>query len=1510
MEIVSWLRRLRSAEQNRSRWDPKQEREVIERHAGAQSIFSRADRRQRFVLPKPLGSRAFEVTGIALKRPGFYVAELASPRLGAALLGKQQPFHVQSAALVTNLAAHLKLGRENSLVWVTTLDKAQPVRGAEVAVRDCGGAIHFRGRTDAAGILRIDQALPARDKLPGCLDKYDRQYFVTARSGDDLTFTFSDWNEGIAPWRFGVPTVAWEGPYVAHAVLDRTLLRAGETVHMKLFLRRQTGRGFTLPPAQDLGDKVVVRHAGTGKDSELAVKWEGGVAEASWSIPRDAKQGAYEIFVQDSLQDGRKGRGSGNLRRAGSFRVEQFRVPTMKATLQGPASPLVNADQATVDVQLNYLAGGAARLAPVKLRSLAQQKGVQFADYDDFVFANGDVQVGTETEQPGSWRFGDYEPDEEETEQPGAGTPAGEAGPAATRSLTLDANGAARVTLANLPQSDKPQDLQVELEYRDANGETLTSSTRLPLWPAKVIVGIKPDSWVATKDHVRFQALALDLSGKPAAGVKVQVDLLLREHYSHRRRLLGGFYAYEHSSEVKRLGEGCEGVTDAKGLVICDIVSPKSGNLILRASASDADGNRSIANREVWVASGEDWWFDVADNDRMDLLPERKRYEPGETARFQVRMPFPRATVLVTVEREGVMESFVRQVARDDPVIEVPVKGGYAPNAFVTALAVRGRVAGVQPTALVDLGKPAFKMGVAEINVGWAARELKVKVETDKPVYQVREKAKVSVEVRRNDGTMPPPGSEIALAAVDEGLLELLSNDSWKLLEAMMKRRGLEVETATAQMQVVGKRHYGRKAVAAGGGGGRQSARELFDTLLFWKARIKLDANGTARAEVPLNDSLTRFRIVAIASGGDDLFGSGFATLRSTQDLILVSGLAPVAREGDRLRAGFTLRNASERALEVGLGATMSVKAGGKAVKSTSLPAQTAKLEPGAAQELGWDIAVPPDAEILDWEVKAREKGGAAADALRVSQKVSAAVPVSIVQATIARLDQPLDLAVRAPADALPGRGGVKARFQDRLAGDLAGVREYMERYPYTCIEQRVSKAVALRDGEMWRRVTAELGSYLDRDGLVKYFPSMHEGSDTLTSYLLAIAHEAGWPLPEADRARMQQGLQGFIEGRISRGSALPVADLALRRLAAIEAVSRHGAPVQPQWLDSFSIEPNLWPTSAVLDWYAILERAPGLPERSDRLQQAEQILRLRLDFRGTTMGFSTERSDALWWLMVSADANANRALLALLDNERWREDVPRMVRGALGRQQRGHWNTTTANAWGVLAMEKYSGRFEAAPVTGKAVAVLDGATFEHVWSAGREARDGGEVGEKLLPWPSGPARLAARQEGKGQPWLTLQSVAAVPLKQPLFSGYRIARSVTAIEQKVKERWSRGDVARIRLDLEAQSDMTWVVVSDPIPAGSQILGGGLGGDSRILGRGEKKRGVVWPAFEERSFEAFRAYYQFVPKGKWSVEYTVRFNNSGEFQLPETRVEAMYAPEMFGASPNQPVVVKP
>ena len=137
-----------------------------------------------------------------------------------------------------------------------------------------------------------------------------------------------------------------------------------------------------------------------------------------------------------------------------------------------------------------------------------------------------------------------------------------------------------------------------------------------------------------------------------------------------------------------------------------------------------------------------------------------------------------------------------------------------------------------------------------------------------------------------------------------------------------------------------------------------------------------------------------------------------------------------------------------------------------------------------------------------------------------------------------------------------------------------------------------------------------------------------------------------------------------------------------------------------------------------------------------------------------------------------------------------------------------------------------------------------------------------------FLPWgkAGGKESLAVAHQGPGKPWLTLQSLAAVDLKAPFNAGYQISRSVTPVEQAVPGKLTRGDVLRVTLEVNASADMTWVVITDPVPGGATILGSGLGRDSEIATKDEKRDGEGWPAFEERSFESFRSYYEYLPKG--------------------------------------------
>ncbi|MFZ3119732.1 MAG: MG2 domain-containing protein [Variovorax sp.] len=1589
-EIIAWFRKVRRYDSNSTVARAVASRDV---KAPLPKVIDKDDRNSvqtRMVsllggqagvktldMPKADGGdpRPFEVIGIPLT-PGFHVLEIASQKLGESLLderyGDGRTMYVRTTALATNLAVHFKLGRENAVAWVTTLDKGQVVPNAAVRVSDCHGREVARGTTGANGVVTLAGISPTP---PSCNTENEYgsdAYFVSARATltdasdkkakpvEDLAFTWSDWQRGIEPWRFNVPTSQEPEPdRVAHTVFDRTLFRVGETVSMKHLIRTQTSKGFGLPDA--LPDTLVITHVGSGQQFTQAIDWRktgtGGQSAANtFAIPPAAKLGVYQVELRSGKdkaedEDGRCSYATG------LFRVEEFRLPVLEGRVTpSDKAPLVAITALPTDVQINYVAGGGAVNLPVRVSAMVRGKRLDFADYDSFSFSpphKRDDQAASDA-------------DEEDASSDDTRVIADKL------PLTLDRNGAGKLTIDKVPLAKAtPRELLIEATYSDPNGEVQTIRSTQTLWPASVIAGLKTEGWISTDKKLKFQALALDLAGKPVADAKVKVNAIARITTTSRKRMVGGFYTYDNKTEMKELGTVCSGNSDSRGLVLCEAALKEAGQVELIATATDKEGRESQAASSVYVTKQGELWFGGEDHDRIDVLPEKKNYQPGEVAKFQVRSPFRFSTALVAVEREGVIETHVVQLNGQDPTVSLEVKPEWGPNAYVSVLALRGRLRDVPwysfftwgfkaprewwtafwvegkeyvaPTALVDLSKPAYRFGLAEIRVGTAAHRIDVKVASDKPSYPVRGKAQITITGKLPDGK-PAAGAEVALAAVDQALLELMPNDSWNLLEAMLQRRSWGVSTSTAQMEIVGRRHYGKKAVPAGGGGGKGQTRELLETLLLWNPSIVLDANGQAVVTVPLNDALTTFKIIAVADMGTGLFGTGQASIQATQDLQIISGLPPLVREDDRFRAQITLRNTTQKA--------MKVEASPRATLLTLEP-QTIDIPAGESREVAWNVTAPAQlaqtrAEALLWEIEAKDTVNGARDALKVRQRIVPAVPLTVQQATLVQVDGSFTLDVAPPADALPGRGGLKMSLQPRLAEGMPGVRDWFANYPFACLEQKTSKSIGLRDGKLWQGVVAQLPSYLDSDGLASYFPprdgESNRGSDILTSYLLAATNEAAtidpaFALPDDARAPMEQGLIAFVEGRIQREFWSPRKDLDVRKLAALEALSRYGK-ARGSMVASITIAPNQWPTSAVIDWMQILKRVNDVPQRQQRLDEASNVLKARLSYQGTKVLFSTEQDDYWWWLMTNGDVNTARLLLAVMDDPAWKDETAKLANGFIGRQQNGAWHTTTANLWGGLALDRFSKVFESVPVAGTTTSVLRASPVGNADSAARtQSVDWSRVervktsdaagapnqttwfgapaspgnlrnNTMFLPWgPPQKETLTVTHEGAGKPWLTLQSVAAIQLKAPFAAGYAIKKTVTPVEQATAGKYTRGDVLRITLEVNASTDMTWVAITDPIPGGATILGSGLGRDSQIATQGEKRSGAGWPAFEERSFESFRSYYEYLPKGVVKMEYTVRLNNVGDFALPPSRVEAMYAPEMFGEAPNARVKVE-
>ena len=187
-----------------------------------------------------------------------------------------------------------------------------------------------------------------------------------------------------------------------------------------------------------------------------------------------------------------------------------------------------------------------------------------------------------------------------------------------------------------MPRTGRAADLVAEVSYQDPNGETQTISRTLRLWPAAVVPAIRAASWASARGRVQFTALALDLSGQPIKGQALEVVGRVHRVLSTRKRLVGGFYAYDNRTETQDLGTLCSGRSDERGLLLCQATLQQAGEVELVVQANDAAGHRAQAATSVWITGQGELWFEQDNDDRIDVLPEKRRYEPGEAARLQV----------------------------------------------------------------------------------------------------------------------------------------------------------------------------------------------------------------------------------------------------------------------------------------------------------------------------------------------------------------------------------------------------------------------------------------------------------------------------------------------------------------------------------------------------------------------------------------------------------------------------------------------------------------------------------------------------------------------------------------------------------------------------------------------------------------------------------------------------------------------------------------------------------
>jgi alpha-2-macroglobulin len=1478
--------------------------------------------------PGPLSS-----LDIALKGYGTWVMEADSPALRAHLKqqltdagqGASKPGGIQllaelspgearmrqrllasygqhRLALVqqTNLRISASMSKHgDSLVWLSGFDTGLAMPDVSLEVWSCDRKLLLQSKTDSQGRVIIPAGVVPKECIDGN-GPGGHGVWLIARQGDDRVLLHVRLDRYYQQFD-------WAG----HTITDRLLLHAGETVSMQHVLRQRVRQGWAIPGA-DNHVKVDLKIVFQGEVmQEQALQWQAdGTADSTWTIPANAKLGVYHYSLIGP---------GGNTLHSGSFQVEEFKTPAFDAQLSAKTRWQGVKSELDLRGSLSFFAGGAAAGQAVTLKG-------------QFRFGAHSPVAGYQFEAPVDHR------------QPGIDLP--------EMRLKLNQQGQFQRELAT-PKPGVPMTFHGEMSFADPNGETQTQSTTMALWPARYKIGLRIERALKPQ-HLELNAIVLDENDLPVANHSVVLE----------------------GESATLFAALCTLKTDAKGRARCDIAWPwpdtnPDAKWQLRARADQA---------MAWQLPVRQSWYLWGSKAATLALPDGQP-RAGDLARLSVRAPFLPASLLLSVEREGVLSSQLHQLTESSQEITVPMLDNFAPAVRLRAQFVRGS------------GQGGVQAHQEELNVLLDPATHRLQLAVTPAVASALPGQVVPVQIRVTHALTgkPAAGASVTLAAVDEALLALKDNSTWALFEPFWKPRPIDVFAYNLVLpgltlnrdylpdleQVLwrtcawslrcpldNEERFRHAPVAAfapappppaakmssdmAAGAQADAPRQNFSTLAAWRTHVQVNEQGEAKIDISLPDSLSKWRIVAMALQGTDRYGVGQAALVVSKPLQILSGLPQTVRSGDVVRQNITLRNTSARPMRIKFEAQASINAGETSINTPGMKfAQQVKLAAGENKVLEWTLTVPDNLPVADnlqadhkppelhWKLQARDQASSHSDALQVQQTVVPLFPLTVREATLLQVLQTKSITLAQPANARAG-GQIRVNWQASLVqGPIQLARAWMANYPYSCMEQRASKAVVSGDGKQWQAVLDSLPKHMQGNGLVSYFPET-SGSEVLTAYLLDLAQAYQLPLPPEAKARMKQALQAALV-REKPADWLPDNYHLAHRLALQAAIAPDlgkAKPVEPEDLNSL-------PTIALADWVRYLLITPDSPGRQVQLTLAASHLRSRYDIHGTRLVWRADDKNNGWWLMWSNELALARTLSLAqqwqAQDPSWKADLPLLAAALADKQYQGSWRTTTGNAWAVAALSRFQANSEAGVVSGSSQATLGNKTVSYAWPAAATnvATDvattvattvatapvqpaSGLSGPRhwassVLPWPDTTARanpvatavatLTLAHQGNGAPWATVQVLAKVP-GQEQARGLSVRKTITPVQQKVAGKWSVGDVLKVRLEMNSELDMGWVVVHDPIPSGASILGKGLGRESQLAQ--DKVNSDRWwwnPGAVERGSDSYRGYYQRVWRGKWHTEYAVRLNNAGSFNFPATRIEAMYAPEIYGETPN-------
>ena len=764
--------------------------------------------------------------------------------------------------------------------------------------------------------------------------------------------------------------------------------------------------------------------------------------------------------------------------------------------------------------------------------------------------------------------------------------------------------------------------------------------------------------------------------------------------------------------------------------------------------------------------------------------------------------------------------------------------------------------------------------------------------------------------------------------------LDLLADQG----EALAGKPGFDRHRVTAS-EVYGVGSLGLVGTGNGsvGLGGRATsvmkARKDFRANAAFSPLLTTDANGRVALKVKMPDSLTRFRIVALAAASMRYFGKAESTI-VTQRTVNARTIAPrFLTQGDAFSLPVLVQNldARPRTIDVAVRAA-NLTGRGPLGKRVTIPG-------GQRAEVRFDFATRARGRAVVQTIATSENF---ADASNVELPVyePATTEAFSTYGTVDAAPRFEQLTV--PAGIFRDVGGVEVELASTQLQSLTDAYWYLYRYPYECAEQRSARMLAtaaifdiLELFEAPGRPTRQeieaqrardlrvLAKDQSPDGGWGFFRGTETDPFVTMQVLQALAavHAAGDVRAKAVHFVSSQSSRLVAE--LEKAAALPAARprdgdrlsyLVALDAEALTALAAAGEEARPraERLHALAVKLDSYPIDAKARLLSLVARQDR--DRAMRTSLAEQILAaVHETASAATVTARYVESERL--LLVSSNKTTALALDALTRERPHQAIIAKLARGLLDGQSQGRWMSTQENLVALQAIRRYFDLFEKATPSFTGKIWLGAAAYAEQAFAGRSsARAAAALGWDALA-PGSTHDVALAKSGAGRMYYRV-GISYAPRETDLpalDAGFIVRRSYAAVDDPADV--TRLPDGRIKIRLGAKVLVTLealtttrrfqVALVDPLPAGFETVNEALATSERTA-RAEHDSPWDFTNLRDERSEAFALQ---MGAGLRRFSYTVRAKTPGTFLAAPAKAEEMYSPETFGRSAGETVVIE-